>query len=382
MSAVIQRKQELSRIHYARPSITQREIDYATDAAANGWGERCYDYIHRFTGLMKSYLGVPYVIPTSSCTGALHMALAASGVGPGDEVILPDITWIASAAPITYLGATPVFVDVLEDSWCIDPAAVEQAITPKTKAIIVVHLYGNLCDMDAIMAIAAKHSLLVIEDAAEALGSEYKGRKAGSIGDFSTFSFHGTKTVTTGEGGALIVQSPAMYEKLQTLESHGRHPKATKQFWCEEVGFKYKMSNLEAAVGTAQMERVEALVARKREIFTSYARKLESCKGVRLNPQPKDTYNSYWMTTAVFDASLNIVREDLLADMRAANIDARVFFYPLSMMPPFTARHATPVSYALYERAINLPSYHDITEDEIDRVCRVIQHYLEKKRSV
>ncbi|MBM3618129.1 MAG: DegT/DnrJ/EryC1/StrS family aminotransferase [Alphaproteobacteria bacterium] len=368
----------LSRIHYAKPSITEREVSYATDAAANGWGEKCYDYIYRFRDLLKAYLDVPYVIPTSSCTGALHLALAALDIGAGDEVIVPDITWIASVSPITYLGATPVFVDVLEDSWCIDPKAIEAAITSKTKAIIPVHLYGNLCDMDAIMAIAKRHGIAVIEDAAEALGSVYKGRKAASIGDMATFSFHGTKTVTTGEGGALVVQSPELYEKLLILEGHGRDPKISKQFWCEKIGYKYKMSNMEAAVGTAQMERIDELVARKREIFAQYQARLGKVAGLHLNPEPEGCINSYWMSTVVFDKSISFHREELLADMAAANIDARVFFYPVSQFPSFASKPENVVSYGLYDRAINLPSYHDIRDDEIARVCEVILAYLGK----
>ncbi len=368
----------LSRIHYAKPSITDLEVAYATDAARNGWAENCFDYLYKFRDALKGYLQVPHVIPTSSCTGALHMGLAALGIGPGDEVILPDITWVASAAPVTYLGATPVFVDVKKDTWCIDPAAIEKAITKSTKAIIVVHLYGNICEMDEIMAIAAKYHLPVIEDAAEALGSVYKGKKAGAIGDMATFSFHGTKTVTTGEGGALIVQSDALFEKVQILESHGRDAKVPKQFWCEKIGFKYKMSNIEAAIGFGQMERIDELVSRKREIFKEYVGHLGHINGLHFNPEPIGTYNSYWMSTVIFDESLPFVREELLADFKINNIDARVFFYPVSMMPPFADCPDNKVSYALYDRGINLPSYHDITSDDILRVCTVIKNYLQK----
>jgi perosamine synthetase len=227
-------------------------------------------------------------------------------VGPGDEVIAPDVTWVASVAPVTYLGGVPVLVDILEDTWCIDPAAIEKAVTPKTKAIIAVHLYGNLCEMDEIMAIAKKHNLVVIEDAAEALGSEYRGRKAGAVGDMSVFSFHGTKIVTTGEGGALAVNDGPrradLYEKLLVLESHGRSndPKKARQFWCETIGYKYKMSNIEAALGLAQMERIAELVARKREIFAMYKERLSGLPGISFNPEKPGTLNAYWMTTVVF----------------------------------------------------------------------------------
>ncbi|MBU6476171.1 MAG: DegT/DnrJ/EryC1/StrS family aminotransferase [Alphaproteobacteria bacterium] len=371
----------LSKIHYAKPSITEREVAYAADAARNGWAEHCFDYIHKFRDLLKDYLGVPHVIPTSSCTGALHLGLAALGIGPGDEVILPDITWIASAAPVTYLGATPVFVDVLEDSWCIDPAAIEAAITSQTKAIIIVHIYGNLCDMDAIMAIGKKHGLPVIEDAAEALGSVYKGKKAGAIGDMATFSFHGTKTVTTGEGGALVVRSDALFDKISILESHGRDPRVPKQFWCEQIGYKYKMPNIAAAIGAAQMERIDELVARKREIFKEYVAQLGGIADLRFNPEPEGAYNSYWMSTVVFGKTIPFVREDLISDFKKGNIDARVFFYPLSMMPPFEKCPQNKISYGLYDRGMNLPSYHDLTKDDISRVCGVIKNYLAKSRN-
>lgn len=369
----------LSQIHYAKPSITDLEVKYASDAAANGWGPNCYDYIVRFRDLLKSYLNVPYVIPTSSCTGALHMALAALNITAGDEVIVPDITWIASVSPVSYLGATPVFVDVLENSWCIDPEAIKKAITDKTKAIIVVHVYGNLCDMDEIMAIAKEHNIPVIEDAAEGLGSIYKGRKAGSIGDMATFSFHGTKTVTTGEGGALIVQSEDLYEKLIVLESHGRDPKISKQFWCEKIGYKYKMSNIEAAIGTAQMERIEQLISRKREIFSEYKSLLGGRPELHLNPEPENTVNSYWMSTVIFDKSVDFDRAELLQNMEDANIDARVFFYPVSMMTPFDSKPENFISYSLFARGINLPSFHDISSSEIKRVSDVILMYLEKE---
>ena len=194
----------VSRIYYTKPSITDLEVRYATDAAMNGWGERCYEYIGRFEDLFREHLGVRYAIATSSCTGALHMGLAALGIGPGDEVILGDINWIASAAPVTYVGAKPVFVDVLPDTWCIDPEKAEASINSRTKAIIAVHLYGNLCDMDALLSIGEHHGIPIIEDAAEAIGSQWHGKRAGSMGNFGTFSFHGTKTITTGEGGMFV----------------------------------------------------------------------------------------------------------------------------------------------------------------------------------
>lgn len=233
------------RIPYTKPSITDLEVRYATDAAANGWGDQCYEYITRFEEAFKRHLGVEYAIATSSCTGALHMGMAALGIGPGDEVILADTNWIATAAPIVHLGAKPVFVDILRDTWCINPELAEAAITPNTKAIIAVHLYGNLCDMNRLLAIGAKHGIPIIEDSAEAIGSIWHGQRAGSMGRFGTFSFHGTKTLTTGEGGMFVTNDADLYEHVLTLSNHGRARKQVKQFWPDMVGFKYKMSNIQ-----------------------------------------------------------------------------------------------------------------------------------------
>jgi perosamine synthetase len=362
------------RIHYTKPSITEREIGYAADAAAHGWGERCYEYIGRFEQLFREHLGVRHAIATSSCTGALHLGLAALGIGPGDEVVLADINWIASVAPVVHLGATPVLVDVRPDTWCLDPARVEAAIGPRTRAIVAVHLYGNLCDMDALMAIGHRHGIPVVEDAAEAIGSAWRDRRAGSMGTFGTFSFHGTKTVTTGEGGMFVTDDDALHERVLTLSNHGRSRQQSRQFWPDVVGFKYKMSNIEAAIGCGQMERIDELVAAKRRVFASYASRLEGLP-LRMNPEPAGTVNGYWMPTAVVDEGVPFDREALLADFQAAEIDGRVFFWPLSGLnvPSRRGPGGTPVAAAIHHRGFNLPSYHDLDEAGIDRVCQVIE---------
>jgi len=357
-----------ARIHYTRPSITQREVDLATDAAANGWGERCYDYIHRFEALFREHLGVRHAIATSSGTGALHLGMAGLGIGPGDEVILGDINWIASVAPVTHLGATPVLVDVDATNWCLDPALVEAAITPRTKAILAVHLYGNLCDLDALLEIGNRHGIPVIEDAAEAIGSVWHGRRAGASGAFGAFSFHGTKTITTGEGGIFVTNDDALYERVLTLSNHGRARGETRQFWPERIGYKYKMSNVQAAIGCGQLERIDELVAGKRRVFEHYRDALAGLP-LHMNPEPAGTTNGYWMPTIVADPGAAFDREALLAAFKADNIDGRVFFWPLSSLPMFEARPAHVVSHALSARAVNLPSYHDLSGEDMDRVA-------------
>jgi perosamine synthetase len=367
-----------SRIPYTKPSITELEVRYATDATANGWGERCYDYIHRFEAAFKAHLGVKHAIATSSCTGALHMGLAALGVGAADEVILADTNWIASAAPIVHVGATPVFVDILTQSWCLDPQQVEAAITPRTKAIIAVHLYGNLCDMDALLAIGERHGIPVIEDAAEAIGSVWHGKRAGSMGAFGSFSFHGTKTITTGEGGMFVTNDDVLYETVLTLSNHGRSRTQKKQFWPDILGFKYKMSNVQAAIGCAQTERIDELIARKQAILDRYRELLHDCSGCKLNDEQVGTTIGAWMPNLVFDPETMVTSERLQAAFSLDNIDARVFFHPLSSLPMFGSRDGAKNSSDIMSRSINLPSYHDITDEEQQRVVQLVRDVLDE----
>lgn len=364
-----------SRIYYTKPSITALEIGYATDAASNGWGERCYDYVHRFEAMFRQHLGVKHAIATSSATGALHIGMAAMGIGAGDEVVLGDINWIASAAPIIHLGAKPVLVDVLADGWCLDPTAVEAAITPRTKAILAVHLYGNLCELDALREIGRRHGVPVIEDAAEAIGSVWHGHRAGSMGIFGAFSFHGTKTVTTGEGGIFVTNDDALYERALTLSNHGRARGETRQFWPETIGFKYKMSNLQAAIGCGQIERIEELIAGKRRVFEYYHNALRNLP-LRMNPEAAGTINGYWMPTIVVDDNVPFDRAALLDAFKADHIDGRVFFWPLSSLPSFKPHPEHAVSHSLSGRAMNLPSYHDMTDEEQDRVIACVDRLL------
>lgn len=360
------------KIYYTKPSITELEVKYAADAAANGWGDQCYEYISRFEEGFKAHLGVKYAIATSSCTGALHMGMSALGIGDGDEVIMADTNWIASAAPIVHLGAKPVFVDILVDSWCLDPDLVEKAITPRTKAILAVHLYGNLCEMDRLLNIGKKYGIPVIEDAAEAIGSVYHGNRAGSIGAFGAFSFHGTKTLTTGEGGMFVTNDSNLYEQVLTLSNHGRARGQIKQFWPDMVGFKYKMSNIQAAIGCAQVERIDELIARKREIFAYYRKRLASIPGVLMNPEPPEVINGAWMPTIVFDQKTGITREGLQEAFLKENIDARVFFYPLTSLPTFEYGLKNKKSLDIASRSINLPSYHEMGKNELERVVNLI----------
>jgi perosamine synthetase len=363
----------IERIPVAGPWISQREIDYVTDAVTNAWYGNANMYHARFEKAFREYVARDFAMALPSCTSAIHLALLALGVGPGDEVVIPDCTWIASAAPISYVGATPVFVDMDESSWCIRPDALLAAIGPLTKAVIVVDLYGSMPDMTALLAVAREHGIAVIEDSAEAIGSEYKGSRAGSFGDVSVFSFHGSKTLTTGEGGMLVTNREDIYTRAQFLRDHGRTP-GDVQFFNTEVAYKYKMSSMQAALGLAQLERIDELIARKREIFSWYSEILGDRTELVLNSESPDTRNSYWMVTTVWDRSLRKEKNAVVNCMRDLGVDVRPFFHPLSSLPAYAAnasdggsRERNPVSYDVSARAINLPSGLSLTRDQAIR---------------
>lgn len=373
----------MERIFVSGPSITQKEIDYVTDAATNAWYGNHNVYHQKFQAAFTDYLGVRYAIALPSCTSAIHLALLALGVGPGDEVIVPDLTWIASSAPITYVGATTVFADVDEKTWCLSPESFRANITPRTKAVIPVDLYGNVADMDAIMEIAKQHGIAVVEDAAEALGATYHGRKAGSLGDVGVFSFHGSKTLTTGEGGMLVTDNEDIYRRVLFLQDHGRAP-GDKMFWNTEVGYKYKMSSMQAALGLAQLERMDELYARKREIFAWYQQELSDVDGLVLNYEAPGTTSSFWMITPILDAKWNVTKEVMMDRLRAYNIDTRPFFYPLSSLPAYAesepaqrAQAQNHASYTISPYGINLPSGLDMTEEKVRYVCDALKACLD-----
>jgi len=367
----------VERIPVAGPWVTDREVEYVADAARNGWYGNWSHYIQRFERAFADYVGVPYAISLPSGTAGIHLAMATLRIGPGDEVIVPESTWIASASPAVLLGATPVFADIDPVTWCLDPASFEANITPRTKAVVVVDLYGSMAAMDEIEAIAARHGIAVIEDAAEALGSVYRGRRAGSFGIAGVFSFHGTKTLTTGEGGMLVTSDPDFYQRALVLSDQGRNPRERQRLWNDELGYKFKMSGLQAAFGLAQVERADELVARKREIFSWYRERLASLPGVTLNAEPPGVTNSCWMTTAVFARELGITREGAMDYFDRNGVDTRPFFYPLSSLPPLASfgggREVNPVAYDVSSRAINLPSALCLSEAQVDRVCELVR---------
>lgn len=369
-------------IPVAGPSISRREIELVAEAAEKAWYGNHYAYNARFEHMFADYIGVTHAVSLPHCTAAIHLSLAALGIGPGDEVVVPDVTWIASVAPVDYVGATPVFVDIRPDTWCLEPRAVAAAIGPRTRAIIGVDLYGSLCEWDELAAIAERHGLALIEDSAEALGSVYRGRRAGANGLTGVFSFHGSKTVATGEGGMLVTNDDAIHLRAQTLRDHGRPP-GDRFFLNEEIGFKYKMNAVTAALGIGQMERIEELIARKRAIYGWYAERLASLQGVALNAEPPGTQNSFWMVTAVPDAEYGLDKFELMARFKERNIDTRPFFSPLSSLKAFAGRPESrrfvdpcDVGQRIAKTGINLPSGYNMDEAKVDLVCRAFREIL------
>lgn len=372
----------MKRIPVSGPSITEKEIAYVTDAVTNAWYANANIYNERFERAFAEYHGVRYAVSLPSCTSALHLSLLALGVGPGDEVIVPDCTWIASAAPVSYVGATPVFADIDPASWCLSAESFAACITPRTRAVIPVDLYGNVPDYAALQEVARRHGIAIIEDAAEAAGTRYRGRAAGTFGVTGTFSFHGSKTLTTGEGGMLITDDDDVYRRVLVLRDHGRRPGDT-MFENREVGYKYKMSSMQAALGLAQIERAEELVARKREIFGWYCEELSGCGEVVLNSEADNVRNTYWMVTAILPASLG-GKAAVIRHLGEQGIDCRPFFSPLSSLDAYAAapmaqaaRARNAVAYTLSAHGVNLPSGLSLHREDVARVGAAVRDLLD-----
>lgn len=372
----------MQKIPVAGPWITQKEIDYVTDAVTNAWYGNANIYHERFEKAFASYVGTKFAMALPTCTSALHLSLLALGVSEGDEVIVPDATWIASSAPISYVGAIPVFADIDPQTWCLSAESFEACITSRTKVVIPVDLYGGMPNMDAICAIARRHNIAIIEDAAEALGAEYNGKRAGSFGDTGVFSFHGSKTVTTGEGGMLVTDREDLFKRIQVLRDHGRQP-GDRMFWNTEVAYKYKMSSMQAALGLAQLERIDELIQRKREQFEWYKQELADMDGITLNTEPVGSLNTYWMVTIVLDPKLGLNKTQLMERLSLHGIDTRPFFHPLSSIPAYKdseqahiARQRNKVVYGISPYAVNLPSALRLSKEEIKVVCAAVVDVL------
>lgn len=359
----------------AGPSISLREAAYAFDAAKYGWNKEWSKYLTRFEQDFATFVGAKHAMACSSGTGALTIALTALDIGPGDEVIVPDLTWVATANSVRYVGATPIFADIELDTWNMDVKSAEALITPRTKAIMPVHMYGHPARMDGIMALARKHGLYVIEDAAPAIGAEWQGQRCGSFGDFAAFSFQGAKLLVTGEGGMLVCNNPQLYEKALKVWDQGRNP--NKTFWIDGHGLKYKMANIQAALGLGQLERCAELVAMKRRIFGWYAEGLHGVRDIHLNSEADGAFSIYWMSSLRLEETARVSRDELGAELKKRNVDTRPVFPAISQYPIW-GRELTsqPTALRVGQQAMNLPSGVCLRREQVDYVCRQIREVL------
>jgi perosamine synthetase len=345
----------------------EKELEYVTDCIRSGWVSSLGEYVRRFEREFAAYCGVRYGVATHNGTVALHLALAALGIGPGDEVILPSLTFVATANAVAYTGAKPVFADSEPYTWNIDPEAVARLITPRTRAIIAVHLYGHPADMDPLRALADQNGLTIIEDAAEAHGARYKGRRVGSLGGVAIFSFFGNKIITTGEGGMVLTDDDALAERCLFLENQARHKE--NPYWHSEIGYNYRMTNVQAALGVAQLGRIEELIAIRGRNAAHYEQRLSEVPGLGLPPCAEWAENVYWMYSVLVEEDYGLDRDTLMARLRQQKIDTRPVFYPIHTLPMYNSGQYLPVAEETGRKGINLPSGATLTPEQVDIVC-------------
>lgn len=359
----------MKNIPSAGPWITKKEIDYVTDAISNGWYENWSGYLDKFEKSFAEYLGVKHAIATTSCTGALHIMMKALGLGPGDEVIVPESTWIASVTCVDYVGATPVFADIEKDTWCIDPEDIRKKITNKTKAIIPVHMYGHPANMIEINKIAKEFGLTVIEDSAPSIGSKINDQLTGTFGLGAGFSFQGAKPIVTGEGGMLVTNDDNFYDKCFYYWDHCR--KKGEVLFNDNYGLKYKMSNIQAALGLAQLERINEIIQKRRQIFFWYQRELQDNPFITLNTEREGIYNNFYIPTIILSSEFTMDTTTVMKELADNGVANRPFFRCISKMMGHAPAN-TPVADFIASKGINLPCATIVTEEDIVYVSEII----------
>jgi len=364
----------MDKIPVYQPSLSGNEKKYVNECLDSTWISSKGKFVNEFESRFASYTGIKHATSVCNGTVALHLALVALGIGPGDEVIVPTLTYIASVNAIAYTGATPVFVDSLPDTWQMDPEDVCRKITPHTKAVMAVHLYGHPCDMDRITTIAKEHGLFVVEDCAEAFGSRYKGQHVGTFGDISTYSFFGNKTITCGEGGMVVTNDETLFDRAAHFKGQGlaKH----REYWHDVIGYNYRMTNICAAIGLAQLEQADDFIAKKRQIAEWYK---EGLKGlpVTVHGEFGDVRNSYWMVSILVDEPEE--RDPLRDALAKAGVETRPLFYPVHTMPMYAAkfqRHT--IAENLGWCGINLPSWPELNNGSVRFISNAISDHFKK----
>jgi perosamine synthetase len=359
------------------PMFVGNEREYVLDCIDSSWISSTGQYIDRFETAFAEFCTVQHAVSCSNGTTALHLALLVLDVAPGDEVIVPTLTFVATANAVRYCGADPVFVDCDPDTWTMDPAAIEARIGPRTKGIIVVHLLGHPVDMDAVQAIADRHGLWVLEDAAQAHGAECRGRRSGAMGRVATFSFFGNKIISTGEGGMVTTNDGAIAARMRLLKSHGMDP--ARRYWHPVIGYNYRMTNVAAAIGLGQLEKIDWHLARRREVAAWYREALNGVPGLRWQVERDWARHSWWMFTVVLDDELPMGRDEMIKRLAEDGIDTRPVVYPMHQLPPYrdsASGQSFPVADHIAGRGINLPTWARMTRADVDRVCESLQAAL------
>lgn len=361
------------RLPIAEPQLGERELTYVTECVLTGWVSSAGKFVGQFEEMFARFCDTKYALATSNGTTALHLALLALKIGPGDEVIVPTLTFIATANAVRYTGATPVFVDSEPVSWGIDPARIEAAITPRTKAIVPVHLYGHPADMGPILAIAERHGLAVVEDAAEAHGARWCGRVVGGIGDIGVFSFYGNKIITTGEGGMVTTNRRDLYDAMRLFRDHGMSPE--RRYWHTVVGYNYRLTNLQAALGVAQMERIDGILARKREIAAAYTHGLSRIPGLTLPGEASWASAVYWLYSIVIDeAEFGWTRDEVMAYLKDHDVETRPVFPLVHQQPCYDLAGRFDVAERLSAFGLSLPSAVTLQPAAVDRIVSLLAH--------
>lgn len=363
-------------IPVAVPNFIGNEKKYVDDCIDTTWISSVGKYVTTFENSFADYMDVEHAIACCNGTVALHVPLIALGLQPGDEVILPSLTYIATANCVKYCGATPVFADCLPDTWNIDPSDIERKITPRTKGIMPVHLYGNPCDMDSIMAIAKKHNLFVLEDAAECHGATYNGKKVGSFGDAAAFSFFGNKIITTGEGGMVVTNNRKLDEHMRIIKGQGQDP--NRRYWFIEVGYNYRMTNIAAAIGLAQLEKIDEHIANRRRVASWYMEELKDCQEyISFQKVTEKAESVWWMFSILLTDKVKKTRDELMELLKTDGIETRPIFYPMHQMPVYEDSNANcPVCETVAARGMNLPTHGLLTREDVAYICDHIKKYI------
>ncbi len=365
-------------IPVAAPVLAGNERAYVLDCIESSWISSCGKYVERFEQAFADFCGVRYAVSCNSGTAALHVALLALGIGPGDEVIVPTLTFVATANAVTYCGARPRFVDIEPDTWTLDPAQLEGTITARTKAILPVHLYGHVADMDAITEIARKHNLFVVEDAAEAHGAQLGERRVGALGQLAAFSFYGNKIISCGEGGMVVTDSEELASRAVQL--HGQGMDSNRRYWFPIVGYNYRMPNLTAAVGLAQLERIDWHIERRREIAGWYREILSDVPGIGWQVGNEERKHVDWLFTITVSAPVRVSRDELMAGLSARGVETRPVFYPMHTLPPYQEMAeedgAFPVADRVASSGLSLPTWAGLQREDVVYVCDALRECI------